>query len=352
MASTYTGNPTATQSPSPPPGPGVLPIFNLPTDGDDYAASSVEQSFKTAADFIGWLMQSRVHPIFGNASSGSTYSTHDAVYAASTTIAEPVEWNNMTVNTGVELQIGAPIQVRGTLTLNDGASIVANAPLSGSYDTGAASPLWLRTGTKGGVYGGAAPVAFGYATADVDIVAPGGNGGSGGAGSGGAGQTPATWSTVAGWTPTASGILMAPPGFWAGPIDTPVSSPTARVCRLHPLAGGMGGAAGGPGDGGGNGGDGGHGAGVIWIAARHVVVSGTPVISAQGSQGYNSAVPNAGGGGGGGGGVIILIYETITGASYFSDFANVAGGAAGTGSGVTTAGSSGKVFEILVKAYL
>lgn len=350
MPSQYTGNPTATQTPSPPPTPGALPIFNLPVDGDDYAVSSIYQSLKATADFLAWLMKTRTHPIFGNATSG--YPTHDVDYDTSGTISAPVEWNDMTVEEGVVLQIGAPIQVRGTLTLNDGAALVCDGPLSGYYDTGTASPLWLRTGTKGGMYAGATPVAFGYAPTDIDVVAPGGNGGNGGQGTGGAGQTGATWGTAAAWTPTESGILMAPPGFWAGPIDCPSTSPTARVCRLHALAGGMGGGAGGAGTGS-DGGDGGHGAGVIWLAARKVVVNGTPIFSANGSAGYAADnIQEGGGSGGGGGGVIVLIYETLTGASFLSTFASVTGGAIGSGTGTPTAGSAGKVIEIPLKSYL
>jgi hypothetical protein len=329
---------------------GVLPIFNLPTDGDDYAVSSVYQPLKATADYLAWLMKSRVHPIFGNAVNGD--GAHDVDYTMSTTISTPLELNNMTVEEGVVLQMGAPIQVRGTLTLNDGAALICDGPLSGYYDTGTASPLWLRTGTKGGMYAGATPVAFGYAPTDIDVVAPGGNGGNGGTGTGGAGQAGATWATVAGWTPTASGILMAPPGFWAGPVDCPASSPTARVCRLHALAGGMGGGAGGAGTGS-DGGDGGHGAGVVWIAARNVVVNGTPIVTAMGSDGYDASnIQEGGGSGGGGGGVIVLIYESITGAGDLTTFTSVAGGAVGAGTGTPTAGSAGKVIEIPLKSYL
>ena len=56
MSSNYTGDETATQSPSPPPGPDVAPIVVLPSDGDADNAASVAQAFKVLADFIAWLV--------------------------------------------------------------------------------------------------------------------------------------------------------------------------------------------------------------------------------------------------------------------------------------------------------
>jgi hypothetical protein len=56
MATPYTGDETATQAPSPPPGPDVAPIVVLPDDGDADNAASVAQAFKVLADFIAWLM--------------------------------------------------------------------------------------------------------------------------------------------------------------------------------------------------------------------------------------------------------------------------------------------------------
>src|SRR5580692_986650 len=55
MPANYTGNETATQSPSPPPGPQTPPIVVLPVAGDGDTAASVMQAFKVLADFIAWL---------------------------------------------------------------------------------------------------------------------------------------------------------------------------------------------------------------------------------------------------------------------------------------------------------
>lgn len=66
MASNYTGDPTAAESPSPAPSPGALPIVSLPADGDSLDAASVEQAFKTAADncAFGNVMAQRVSSDF------------------------------------------------------------------------------------------------------------------------------------------------------------------------------------------------------------------------------------------------------------------------------------------------
>lgn len=56
MPSNYTGDPTATQAPSPPPDPAVFPIVALPVDADPPNGSTFEQAYKVLADFIAWLM--------------------------------------------------------------------------------------------------------------------------------------------------------------------------------------------------------------------------------------------------------------------------------------------------------
>ena len=59
MASTYTGNPIATQSPSPAPSVGSNgagdPVGNLPTDGDALNASSVAQALKVPLDWTAFF---------------------------------------------------------------------------------------------------------------------------------------------------------------------------------------------------------------------------------------------------------------------------------------------------------
>ncbi len=58
MPTAYTGSAVATEAPSPPPGPGVAPIVNIPIDGESLNAASVAQGFKTLADFAAYANKS------------------------------------------------------------------------------------------------------------------------------------------------------------------------------------------------------------------------------------------------------------------------------------------------------
>jgi hypothetical protein len=55
MASNYTGNPTASQTPSPNPGFGAAPILHLPVDGEPLNVASIYQGLKALADWTAWL---------------------------------------------------------------------------------------------------------------------------------------------------------------------------------------------------------------------------------------------------------------------------------------------------------
>jgi len=55
MPTNYTGNGSATQVPSPQPGPGVNPVVALVADGDTRNAASLAQEGKVLADFTAWL---------------------------------------------------------------------------------------------------------------------------------------------------------------------------------------------------------------------------------------------------------------------------------------------------------
>jgi len=56
MPSPYTPSPTATQSPSAAPGPGVVPTVELPIDTDPPNGATFAQAFKVLGDFIAWLV--------------------------------------------------------------------------------------------------------------------------------------------------------------------------------------------------------------------------------------------------------------------------------------------------------
>lgn len=59
MPTNYTGSPTATQAPSPPPTPEAAPIVSYPADGESANAASVAQDFRVLADYAAWLMKPR-----------------------------------------------------------------------------------------------------------------------------------------------------------------------------------------------------------------------------------------------------------------------------------------------------
>ena len=72
MPTNYTGNPTASHSPASQPGPGVLPIFQLPNDGEPLNVASLRQNQETAADYLAWLMAPKA--VSGNFADPSWYT--------------------------------------------------------------------------------------------------------------------------------------------------------------------------------------------------------------------------------------------------------------------------------------
>jgi hypothetical protein len=59
LSTDYDGLATATQAPSVPPTPGVVPTVSIPADGEALNVASITQAFKTLADFEAWLMSPR-----------------------------------------------------------------------------------------------------------------------------------------------------------------------------------------------------------------------------------------------------------------------------------------------------
>jgi len=59
MATNYTGDPTAAQTPSGAPIPDTAPIVVIPADGEAENAASITQLAKVPADWIAWLMKPR-----------------------------------------------------------------------------------------------------------------------------------------------------------------------------------------------------------------------------------------------------------------------------------------------------
>lgn len=90
MPTNYTGNALATESPSPTPALGAIPILALPVDTDPRNSASIYQPFKTLADFEAFIQQklngiiSNTLSVYGLAADGVG---NQAVVAAAGQIA-------------------------------------------------------------------------------------------------------------------------------------------------------------------------------------------------------------------------------------------------------------------------
>ena len=80
MPSSYSGNPTAQQSPGDVPGPSSNMVLALPNDGEARNVASILQPFKELADWFTWL-KNLVTPIVGVRlwSSSTTYAAGELV---------------------------------------------------------------------------------------------------------------------------------------------------------------------------------------------------------------------------------------------------------------------------------
>lgn len=291
--------------------------------------------------------------IFGP--GGSDYAP-----GVSTALTEPGRFENLTIGTGVILNMdGYPVHVKETLTIATGgalARVVNNGgnggkPTGGSAGAGASvvtRPLGGNfagsSGAAGGTTSGGIP-GSGTATSNTPYL--GGatatnNTGSGGAGSAGSGSSGGIGSRGS-VQHKVNNIAVYP---WGG---------KSSVTRVS-LAGGAGGGGGGGGGGnstntGGGGGGGGAGGGVAWVAAKRIVIEGTGVISANGGDGGNGSPASksdcggGGGGSGGSGGCVVVICEEIELASTIDTHIIAlpgAPGVGGTGLGVGVDGGDGK----------
>jgi hypothetical protein len=339
----YTADPEATQPPSGAPAWGVLPVINLPADGDPPNASTWEQAFKALNDHVGFILEQRNRMIFGSGVDG-VVSINNAQQ-----INGPKEYQDLTITSTGVVEINAPIWVRGTLTVDTGGVLKSNGqagsnPAAGvGFDTGTEPVVHLRAGTSGGAGGasgganGAAGVSFSGAPVTHSAL-----GGAGGASTTNAGGAAGVNSSIdAPLSDTQPTRWMIAPGVTIGFYEV---SGAARWDWVA-VGGGTGGGGGG-GGGGASGGGGGAGGGTIWVAARKIVLASATSIQALGGPG--SAAGGAGGGaGGGGGGRITLLYGLNDGTLLSS--AAVAGGAGGAGGNAAgTAGSNGKLIQVQV----
>ena len=258
--------------------------------------------------------------MFGDGSDGSV------TISANTSLTEPKFYDNLTVNSGVSLNLqGFPIYVKGTLTLNgtihsDGsdAYYTAAGVGGGNQSLGSTPNRW--SGNNGGnASGGSTPFDYGALFTA--------NGGNGGTGVGTAGSGTNSMSTyTARWL---QGISTLFSGLSDGSILNLSSLNSFMAKRLR---GGLGGGAGAYGPNATSSGAGGGGGGVVRVFAQSLAGSGT--IAARGGSGGVAGGAGAGGGGGGAGGAVILVSASIS-----HSYTLTATGGSGIGGGA--AGSNG-----------
>jgi hypothetical protein len=203
---------------------------------------------------------------------------------------------------------------------------------------GHATSVSAGRGAPAGFFGaggdGGMPGEAGHAPAGLSICGAGGNGGVGGIGAQGLGAIPALvplpYLLVAHFFTALTGMFQTPSGL------------------VVPSGGGGGGGGGARDD---NplsptGGPGGGAAGVLFVCAREIFLTGSnPHFAARGGNAAaagGGAGSNTGGGGGGAGGAIILAYGRITGTLVTSVTGGLAGGSSTGRFGA--AGQPGRVF--------
>ena len=324
MASNYTGNPTAAQSPSSAPGPGVAPIISIPAGTDVRTIESITQEMKCLADYVAWLTSSSGGAAFGDGSDG------DITTSLLLTLTRDMYYNNLTLGAPL-ISNGYRIFVREALITN-GNQIRAN----GNSATSTSGALGASSGSlAGGANGGAGNVGAGSA-ASATVASLGGAGGKGGdsGNTGGAGGTATAGASSLGGARAFSAISIGHTCGLSGgaTVWTPIGSG----------AGGGGGAGDGISQSGMGGGGGG---GMLAICARSVVLNNAGDLIAAGgagASGTSTGTTEGGGGGGGGGGVLLLGYGRLTIASgSLSAATNCHGGAGGAGGSNGLAGAAG-----------
>ncbi len=329
MATSYTGDPTATRAPASAPSNGVAPIVVIPSDGDALNVASITQEIKVLADYVAYTT---AHGAIDPLRDGS--DANPAMSSTTATLTRDMFYANLTMANSTINTAGFRVIVQGLLSMASG-SIIQHSPNNGG---GSATQGGAASGTLvGGADGGLGQATNGD-NGTAKTISLGGAGGNGGAGSGGTGGT--------------GGGVTAPTAVQGSYrlLDSALRGAVFGSGELSNLTGGGGGGGGG-GDGGAGNGFGGGGGGVVVVACRNFVsLSGANFIKAIGAKGQDGASGQGGGGGGGGGAVFFArSTSTITGGSLTL---SAAGGAKGTGGGAGgvdgTAGSAGQTFELVI----
>ena len=226
----------------------------------------------------------------------------DVTLSTGTTLNRVWEYDNLTIESGVTLNTsGFPIYVRGTLTLQTGASISRNGNSGTGISAGGAITAAILGGSTAG--GNGAPTAGGDGSDGVATTNSLGGGGGGFATSFmGLGGTAARPVGGFGGVSNATNIQ----SLTTGNPYVGVNWNTVK------LAGGAGGGGGGSLAGASTtGGGGGGGGAVVVVFAYKIVVGGASSITANGGNGGNAAGTTGGGGSGGGGGFVAVVSTDV-----------------------------------------
>ena len=288
------------------------------------------------------------------------------VYAIATVnLTSDVFYDNLTVLTTAMINPnGYRIFVKNTLTFEglgkifcnggdgvvgvDGGGLGTAAGGAGGAAANTAGSLPASSaGNNGGTGSSSAPTAGSSTNIAKGVGVAGVAGGTGGTGVSGSGAAGGAAGTITGTVYNKLNNFISAYNFFdVNPSFTQFSGSSTSGGG----GGGMGSA--GPNTTGGGGGGSGASGGIVWVAARKIVTSGTNTYlqaiggnGAAGGAGAGAASYGSGGGGGGGsGGVVVLTYSRKTGSGVI-DVSGGSGGAAGTtGSTAGTAGLTGKTY--------
>ena len=257
--------------------------------------------------------------IYGNGTDG------DVIVAGDTTLTSDMYYNDLTINSGVNLcSNGYRVFVKGTLTLNGKIHNNGSAGSGSSGGSGANKATLGSGAVKNGATSSGATVGQ---TVSAENYCAGGSGGAGGTGiyNGGAGGSAQAISSIYGGKSILYNSVQAIMGglFLAGDV-------------AYKINGGNAGGSGG-GDATNYGGGGGGAGGGVLVCAKTITGSGS--IEAKGGNGAAGTGGNAGGGGAGGGGFVVVISDS----DISSLTINVDGGIGGSGAGSGSAGGNGSV---------
>lgn len=300
------------------PAPVVRPDGS-PLEAGDIAAGMVVRAIFDGTAFqviaLGAATSSN-QALFGDGSDG------DAVISADTSLTADMQYQNLTVATGVTVNTdGFIVRVRGTLTLDGTATLRCRGAVGQNGNGGANGRNGGNGGAAASLGGGGQGGKGGNAGAAGQSGVAGDAGGAGGAGGNGL--------IGAGGTSSLSSPALV---HWARAM---LGQAWLRPNLANLVKGGSGGGGGGSsatqgGPGGGGGG------GVLLVCAQHGAGSGR--IRVPGGNGGDAGTSTDVGGGGGGGGGFALV---ITGDASSSWTLTAAGGDGGTGAGTGAAGAAG-----------